>query len=101
MTPLIAELAEIIHLQQEVIQQLKDEIARLKGQKGKPVIKPSGLEKPASEGDEKNPEPGKRPGSAKRNKTEELEIHETEIISPACIPEGSQFKDCQDYVVQD
>ncbi|MCP4136021.1 MAG: hypothetical protein GY754_33940, partial [bacterium] len=46
-------------------------------------------------------EPGKRPGSAKRNKTEELEIHETEIISPACIPEGSQFKDCQDYVVQD
>ncbi|MCP4105510.1 MAG: hypothetical protein GY749_08235 [Desulfobacteraceae bacterium] len=60
-TPLAAELIEIIHLQQEEIQQLKDEIARLKGLKGKPVIKPSALEKPASEENEngKNSEPGK------------------------------------------
>ncbi|MCP4336250.1 MAG: hypothetical protein GY679_00145, partial [Mycoplasma sp.] len=102
-TPLTAELIEIIHLQQEEIQQLKDEIARLKGLKGKPVIKPSALEKPASEENEngKNSEPGKRPGSAKRKKTEELDIHETKIISPDIIPEGSRFKDWQDYAVQD
>ncbi|MCP4103916.1 MAG: transposase, partial [Lentisphaerae bacterium] len=103
MSPVIAQLPEIIHLQQEMIQQFKDGIARLKGQKGKPVIKPSCLGKPASEdGDgEKNPNPGKRPGSAKRKKTEEPDIHETVIISPDSVPENSEFKGCQDYVVQD
>ncbi|MCP4018070.1 MAG: transposase, partial [Delftia sp.] len=102
-TPLTSELIEIIHLQQEVIQQLKDGIARLKGQKGRPVIKPSALEKPASEHDEnkKNPDSGKRPGSAKRKKTEELDIHETRAIRPDSVPEGSTFKGYQDYVVQD
>ena len=103
MNPLIAELFEIIHLQHEVIQQLKDEIARLKGQKGKPVIKPSVLEKPVSadEENEKSSGSGKRPGSAKRKKTEELDIHETRVICPGFIPEGSSFKGYQDYVVQD
>ncbi|MEA2039548.1 MAG: hypothetical protein U9N82_06915, partial [Thermodesulfobacteriota bacterium] len=36
-------------LQAEEIQQLKDEIARLKGQKPKPKIKPSNLEKQTEE----------------------------------------------------
>ncbi len=45
-TPVVLALLEIIRLQQEQIQELKDEIARLKGQKPKPKIKPSSLEKP-------------------------------------------------------
>ncbi len=51
-TPIILRLLEIIEqqsetiiLQAEEIQQLKDEIARLKGQKPKPKIRPSRLEK--------------------------------------------------------
>ena len=44
-TPLVAELLGTIQLQMEEIQLLKDEIARLKGQKPKPKIKPSNLEK--------------------------------------------------------
>ena len=40
-TPLVVTLLEIIQLQQEQIQALKDEIARLKGQKPRPKIKPS------------------------------------------------------------
>ena len=39
-TPEIAQLLSIIELQIKEIQLLKDEIARLKGQKPKPKIKP-------------------------------------------------------------
>jgi hypothetical protein len=100
-TPLVIGLLEILGLQREQIQQLRDEIARLKGEKPKPDIKPS---KPEGSMDapkkEKSPD-GKRPGSAKRSKTRELEIHDTKVIAPDAIPEGSTFKGYQDYVVQD
>jgi len=45
-TPLVAELLELIQLQIAEIQLLKDEIARLKNQKPRPKIKPSTLERP-------------------------------------------------------
>lgn len=47
LTPLVVALLEIIHRQQEQIQQLRDEIARLKGEKPRPAIKPSALDKPS------------------------------------------------------
>ena len=37
-------LLQLLREREECIQQLKDEIARLKGEKGKPKIKPSRLE---------------------------------------------------------
>jgi hypothetical protein len=43
--PTVVVLLEIGHRQHEEIQLLRDEIARLKGQKGKPVIKASTLER--------------------------------------------------------
>jgi hypothetical protein len=52
-TPLVAELLEIIQLQMEEIQLLRDEIARLKNQKPKPKIKPSRLEKSSNRGKKK------------------------------------------------
>jgi hypothetical protein len=39
-TPLVLMLLEICHRQQEQIQQLRDEIARLKGEKPRPTIRP-------------------------------------------------------------
>ena len=100
-TGVVPELLEIIGRQQEEIQQLKDEIARLKGNKPKPKIRPSSLEKPGGK-NRAGRKPGeKRPGSLKRSKTEELEIHEVTVIEPETIPEGSRFKGYQDYVVQD
>lgn len=101
-TPLVIQLLEIIRQQSEEIQSLKDEIARLKGHSGRPKIRPSRLEKP--EGGEKEGSSnakGKRPGSAKRHKTEGLEIHETISIPPEKIPTGSIFKGYTDYTVQD
>ncbi len=103
-TPVITDLLEIIHLQNEKIQQLKDEIARLKKRKPKPDIKPSKLEKDSSEKEaETEGKDGKkkRPGSKKRKKTQELIIHETKLIPPDNVPEGSRFKGYADYVVQD
>ncbi|MFH1116459.1 MAG: hypothetical protein V1792_21310 [Pseudomonadota bacterium] len=41
----VTALLEILSICLEQIQELKDEIARLKGQKPKPKIKPSSLEK--------------------------------------------------------
>ena len=40
-TPLVGQLLEIIRTQQDRIQQLEDEILRLKGLKTRPVIAPS------------------------------------------------------------
>ena len=109
-TPLINEVLEIcifqreqLAIQDEVIQVLKDEIARLKGEKPKPDIKPSKLEKGfdnnnSSKGGKKQK---KRPGSKKRKKNRHLEIHDTISIPPESIPERSRFKGYDDYIVQD
>ena len=54
-TPLVRQLLEIIHLQHDRIQQLEDEVARLKGLKTRPRIAPSALETP--------PRPPRDPGA--------------------------------------
>jgi uncharacterized small protein (DUF1192 family) len=93
-TPEIAQLLSIIELQIKEIQLLKDEIARLKGQKPKPKIKPSILEKQSSAAKKKN-----RKKRAKKSK--KIEVHEVVPIEPEHIPAGSTYKGYQDYLVQD
>jgi hypothetical protein len=100
-TPLVLQLLEIIQLQAEEIQKLRDEIARLKGQKPKPKIKPSNLEKNPKSKDGKKKQEETRPGSDKRNKTKEIQIHNEEVLKPDNVPDGSVFKGYQDWVVQD
>jgi len=118
----IEHLLEENRRQAEQIQQLRDEIAVLKGQKARPKFKPSGME--AQTEPEPEPEPGddadgcddlddeadndeerpprKRAGSAKRSKTAQLTIHETRKVEPQePIPAGSRFKGYRDFVVQD
>jgi len=102
---LIEALAEDNQRQAETIQQLRDEIAVLKGEKAKPRFKPSGME---GKRDGDTPDDaagkgqGKRPGSAKRHKTAQLTIHEECPIAPRePLPAGSRFKGYRDFVVQD
>ena len=96
-SPIVIELLEIIQQQAEDIQLLKDEIARLKGQKPKPKIKPSNLVK---ETEQKNKNKKKRQRK-KRSKTKNIIIHEDRRLYPENIPAGSTFIDYKDYIVQD
>src|SRR5271166_545493 len=100
-TPLVRRLLELIAFLIELVQQLKDEIARLKGLKTRPKIKPSPLEKPRP--------PRRRPGAGlgeqgqpqdRRPKAERLPIHETVILHPTDLPTGSTLKDYEDILVQ-
>jgi len=97
-TPLVLSLLELCHTQHEQIQQLRDEIARLKGEKAKPKIKPSVLENPPQGKKKKKKRPKKR---RKRSKTRKLPIHETIIVPPEELPEGSRFKGYEEFTVQD
>ncbi len=96
-TPLVVALLEIIQVLLEQNQQLRDEIAILKGQKPKPKIKPSVLEEESGDKQTKGAG-GKRPGSGKRKK--KLKIHKTVIIEAPDVPPGSVHNGYQDFTVQ-
>ena len=122
-TPVVEQLLEQVEQlleenrrQAEQIQQLRDEIAVLKGQKAKPTFKPSGMHAEtepggdadgASDTDDGGDEgakrqPRKRAGSSKRRKTQHVTIHETLKVAPtAPVPAGSRFKGYRDFIVQD
>jgi Transposase IS66 family len=97
-TPLVRQLVAIIRAQQERLQQLEDEIARLKGLKTRPVIAPSRLETPLPK---PSPMGQKRPGSDKRSKTDQLTITDDKVIPLLDKPPQSTFKGYESYVVQE
>ena len=72
------------------------EIARLKGLKGRPDIKPSGMEQ-GSKAPSDTPAGPRRGGGPK---TSRRTIHEDRVIKTA-VPPGSRFKGYQNFVVQD
>lgn len=87
---LLEECIELIQKQSEEIEQLKDEVRILKGEKKRPIFKPSKLDKAIDK--KKDRQSGKRAGSEKRSKNAKLVIHEEKIIEPdQDIPEGSRF----------
>jgi hypothetical protein len=88
-------LAENAALKQ-AIAELRAEVAALKGVKGRPKVRPSGMD----EGTEPKPA-GKRPErSAKGSKSERFAIDEERVIA-ADVPAGSRFKGYEDFLVQD
>jgi hypothetical protein len=105
-TPLVESLLAIIRVQQdriqqleETVQQLRDEIARLKGQKPRPDIQPSRLE--TTQPKAAVPQGNKRPGSAKRPKTAELRIDREVPLHLEDLPVGATFRGFEAYVVQE
>jgi Transposase IS66 family len=74
---------------------LREELARLKGLKGRPQVKPSGMEK-ATEGRAK----GKRKCGRRGPKRSKVTIDETKTIKAENIPAGARFKGYEDFIVQ-
>jgi hypothetical protein len=88
-------LAENATLKQ-ALAELRAEVAARKGLKGRPAIKPSGMDqgtepKPADQGEKRG---------ARGRKAERLAIHAERVIK-ADVPVGSRFKGYEDFVVQD
>ena len=98
-TPEVIELLQFaeqalafMQQQAEINQELRDEIARLKGQKPKPNIRPSQLEKDKKKKKRKAAAKARR-NNKKRGKTKELKIDKEIRCPPDNIPEGSLLKD--------
>lgn len=72
-TALVDQLVEIINEQKKLLDDLREEVARLKGHKGKPKIRPSVLEK------NKNKKSSKQ-RSEKNSASSKSEPTRTEII---------------------
>jgi Transposase IS66 family len=100
-TPLVDRLLRIIEEQQAEMRAMRDELARLKGLPRRPIIRPSTLNASHPDPLHKRRKRGKRPGSAKRQKTAELKIHETIPVPLEGLPEGTLQNGYEDFVVQD
>ena len=88
----IAAWREVGHQQREEIQALRDELARLKKQKAKPVIAPSRLND-----DDKKGRRGKRARRPERRRRADRTV----VVKAKRVPEGSRFKGYDDYTVQE
>jgi hypothetical protein len=100
-TPLVESLLR-------VIEQLQEEVRRLKGLPDSPKRRPepsplNDASGPPSMSGTKKPTPpdGKRPGSAKRSKTQGLVVHEKVLLPLDGLPAGTKFLGYQDFTVQD
>jgi len=95
----IEEINEENKKLKEEIQLLKNEIAELKKAPRRPKIKANIKPQNSKNSQTDLNPPEKRPGSAKKSK--QLEIHETKVLRPENIPEGSTLKRTRSYEVQD
>jgi len=96
-TPLVDNLLEYIKWQSDRIDQLEDELQKLKKQTRKPKFKASKMD---SKTEPKGKKAKKNKGP-KRKKKQNLKIHKEKIIELDNIPDGARSKGYQDIVVQD
>jgi hypothetical protein len=91
---LVTQFADISTLKQ-MVSELREEVARLKGLKGRPNIKPSGMDK--------GTEPAKPTQKEKRRGRSKVtpRVNIEEKIVTAAVPPGSRFKGYEPFLVQD
>ncbi|MGD0109910.1 MAG: hypothetical protein ABSC06_38700 [Rhodopila sp.] len=88
---LLSEMADL----RQTVGELRAEIARLKGLKGPPGIKPSGMDKAT--------EPAKpdRPGNRPRRGKIRPRVSIVDRVLKAAVPPGSRFRGYETYQVQE
>src|SRR6478672_4083737 len=77
---------------------LREEIARLKGLKGRPAIKPS---RPSGMEEATSPKPAPAKGKRRRSRGRQARVAVEDRLLTAPVPVGSRFKGYEAYVVQD
>jgi len=98
---LIASLCAIIIEQNEIIQELRDEINRLKGEKGKPKFKPN-KKTEKNKVDKSQLEPGDKKTWSKGTKTADINIDriETVKLDKINLPNDIVFKGYEEKIIQ-
>jgi hypothetical protein len=91
---LLELLGKVAALEKTVAEQ-REEIARLKGLKGRPTLKPSGMDKGTEP-----PKPEKKSKPRFRGKVTPRVSIENHVVK-AAVPEGSRFKGHEPFLVQD
>ena len=92
---LLVELSGEIAALKQMVSELREEIARLKGPKGRPAIKPSGMDQATEP-----PKPARKGKRRFRGKVTPPVIIEDQVIK-ATVPPGSRFKGHEPFLVQD
>lgn len=97
---LIEDLSADLRALQEENQRLRDEINRLKGEQGKPDIKPNKPPPADHSSERERRQPTER---VKRGKRATITINREDIarVNPACLPPDAKFQGYEDVVVQD
>ena len=101
---LVEELAGENRRLRDENQQQRDEINRLKGEQGKPSIKPNKKPAvPAQANYSSERERHKAKGRKKASKVSQIKIDREEVVKvdPAQLPPDAQFKGYEDVIVQD
>jgi hypothetical protein len=93
---LLVELFGKFTALEKVVAEQRDEIARLKGMKGRPTIKPSGMDKGTDPA-----KPAKQEKQRRRGKVTPRVSIEDRVVKAAAVPEGSRFKGHEPFLVQD
>ena len=92
---LVASLLHKIEALEKIVTDQKEEIAHLKGLKGRPRIKPnkpSGMEESTKKGDDGGNEASPKARKGRTSTQAKLAVSEVITIPAVDVPEGSRFK---------